>query len=104
MRKLTKLRFADARRGICAAIDTGAGISVLPTRVYRIVFPHVTIQPTNIKLSAYNNTPINCCGEKLRCHVNITMLGKPLKFIVTDEHTKTIVLLCYLVVLCIFIV
>ena len=53
-----KLHFAGARRGISAAIDTGAGINVLPTRVYRIVFPHVTIQPTNIKLSAYNNTPI----------------------------------------------
>ena len=48
-----KLRFAGAKRGISAAIDTGAGISVLPTRVYRIVFPHVTIQPTNIKLFAY---------------------------------------------------
>ena len=54
-----KLRFAGARRSISAAIDTGAGSSVLPTRVYHIVFPHVTIQPTIIKLSAYNNTPIN---------------------------------------------
>ena len=57
-----KLRFAGAKRDISAAIDTGAGISLLPTRVYRIKFPHVTIQPTNIKLSAYNNTPIYVVG------------------------------------------
>ena len=81
-----KLRFAGARRGISTAIDTGAGISVLPTRVYRIVFPHVTIQPTNIKLSAYNNTPINVVGKiEVSCKYNNAW--KPLKFIVTDEHT-----------------
>ena len=59
-----KLRFAGARRGISAAIDTGAGISVLPTRVYRIVFPHVLT--TTLQLMLWG---------KLRCHVNITMLG-----------------------------
>ena len=85
-----KLRFAGAKRSISAAIDTGAGISVLPTRVYRIVFPHVTIQPTNIKLSAYNNTPINVVGKiEVSCKYNNAW--KPFKFIVTDEHTKTII-------------
>ena len=74
-----KLRFSGARRSIRAAIDTGAGISVLPTRVYRIVFPHVTIQPTYIKPSAYN-TPINVV-IKLRCHINITMLGNHLNLL-----------------------
>ena len=77
-------------RGISTAIDTGAGISVLPTRVYRIVFPHVTIQPTNIKLTAYNNTPNNVVGKiEVSCKYNNAW--KPLKFIVTDKQTKTII-------------
>ena len=70
-----KLRFAGARRGISASIDTGAGISVLPNRVYRMVFPHVNIQPTNIKLSAYKTTLQLMLWGKLRYHVNITMRG-----------------------------
>ena len=83
-------RITGAKRGICAAIDTGASIGVLLTRVYYIVFPYVTIQPTKNKLSAYNNTPINVVGEiDVPCKYNNTW--KPLTFLVTDEHTKTII-------------
>ena len=82
-----KSRFVGAKRGISATIDTGAGISVLPTRVYCIIFPHVTIQPRNNKLSAYNNTPINALGgNDVSCKYNNAW--KPLKFIVTNEYTK----------------
>ena len=84
-----QLCFAGAKRGISAASDTGAGICVLPTRVYRIVFPHVTIQPTH-KLSAYNNTTINVV-EKIDVSCKYNNICKPLNFIVTDEHTKTII-------------
>ena len=44
-------------------------------------------QPTNIKLSAYNNTPINVLGEiDVSCKYN--NICKPLRFIVTYEHTN----------------
>ena len=86
-----KLTFKGAKREITASIDTGAAISVLPVRVYKLVFPHIPIQPTNIKLSAYNNTPIDVRG-KINVSCNSGNVCKPLSFVViTSEHTRTII-------------
>ena len=85
-----KLRFDESKIGILAQVDTGAGVSVLPHRVYLKVFPHIPIINRNTKLSAYNNTPIDVMGKMYVSCKYIDNTNK-LKFIVTGHSTSTII-------------
>ena len=85
-----KLRFDESKIGILAQVDTGAGVSVIPHRVYLKVFPHIPIINTNTKLSAYNNTPIDVMG-KIYVSCKYGDNTKKLKFIVTGHSTSTII-------------
>ncbi len=79
-------------------IDTGADITVMPARVYKSIRPDNVLngrihglQPTRMKLTAYNNTTIPCIGETTlkATHSDIT---EEIRVIVTPERRTCTVL------------
>ena len=67
-------------------IDTGAQVNVLSSQTIESLQKPVQMSPTNIKLTAYNGSPIDVIGK---CVTNVTKQGKsyPVQFIVTSNDT-----------------
>ena len=69
--------------GAYAQIDTGADISIMPIRVYKLLFDHMPLESTSVRLTALNNTAINVKAIHGDC-------CKYVQFIVTQEDCVTI--------------
>lgn len=46
-------------------VDTGAEITTIPEHVFRKLFEHDSLYPSSKKLSQYDGTPLQVCGEML---------------------------------------
>ena len=70
-------------------IDTGAQVNVLSSHTIESLKKPVKMSPTNVKLTAYNGSPIEVIGK---CIAQVTKQGKsyPVQFIVTHNNTVPI--------------
>ena len=81
-----------------ATVDTGAEVSVLPSRVYKQLYPNSVdidgeiqgLGACSIKLTAFNHTNINVMGQ-IRLPVKHRDEVKNINFIVTNIDTATII-------------
>ena len=81
-----------------ATVDTGAEVSVLPSRVYKQLYPKSVdsdgeiqgLGACSMKLTAFNHTNINVMGQ-IRLPVKHRDVVKNINFIVTNIDTATII-------------
>ena len=81
-----------------ATVDTGAEVSVLPSRVYKQLYPNSVdsdgeiqgLGACSMKLTAFNHTNINVMGQ-IRLPVKHRDVVKNINFIVTNIDTATII-------------
>ena len=70
-------------------LDAGAEINLLPKSVCNNLLNRTKLKPTNIKLSAYNNTDIPVLGK---CIASITYMNSvnPILFVVADTDSTAV--------------
>lgn len=77
---------------ISMQLDSGAGVSVIPFKLYEKYFSSVKISPTNIKLRMYNGQSVLPRG-KIQCSVRYkTKYVENLDLIVVDQNNSPAIL------------